>query len=130
MALFATGRSWLFRTPILLLSLTVPGCVGPPVQVVPNEHSQSLSAEAIEADLAHCDEISDEVQAAYGPHVEIGDSVLDAASENFAIHNRYKAACMRAKGYQVRGSFGRELDPIHLPPSAIEKARAPRAAPE
>lgn len=105
-------------------SLACASAFGDPVQIVPNEYSQGRSSEAIEADFAHCDEISDEVQAEYGPHVEIGDDPFDAASENFAIHNRYKAACMQSKGYEVRGRFGREWEQIELPPSAVDKARS------
>jgi hypothetical protein len=100
------------------LPLAALAC-GPAVKITPNEYSRSLPPAAVEADIAHCEEIADEVQAEYGPHVEIGDSVLDAASENFAIHNRYKSACLRAKGYQVGGH-----DPVDLPASAVEKARA------
>jgi hypothetical protein len=96
---------------------------GPAVKVTPNEYSRSLPQQTIEADIAHCDEIADEVQAEYGPHVEVGDDVFAAASENFAIHNRYKSACLRAKGYEV----GRH-DPVDLPASAIEKARSSHAS--
>ncbi len=111
-------RTHRFVVFCVLASLVLAGCRSP-VAITPNAYSESLPPHVIEADIAHCDEISDEVQAEYGPHVEIGDDVFAAASENFAIHNRYKSACLRAKGYVVS-----RHDPVDLPASAVEKARA------
>lgn len=120
------GIAWrLAARALLLLALAAAtSCAGSPVKITPNEYSERLPSEVVQADVAHCDEIADEVQAQYGPHVQIGDSVLEAASENFTIHNRYKAACLRAKGYVVGG-----FEPIALPSSAIEEARASHGTP-
>jgi len=113
------GAQWL--TAFVLLFLVA---CGPAVKITPNELSERLPPDVIELDVAQCDEIADEVQAEYGPHVEIGDDVFAAASQNFAIHNRYKAACLRVKGYQVGGH-----DPVDLPASAVQKALGPRPDP-
>jgi hypothetical protein len=113
-------RVWCFGIRCLGLGLPFAALAcGPAIKITPNEYSRRLPPATVEADIAHCEEIADEVQAEYGPHVEIGDSALNAASENFSIHNRYKSACLRAKGYQVGGH-----DPIDLPASAVEEARA------
>ena len=105
-------------TTCALVCVALVGCESP-AQFAPNEYSDSLPPHVIEADIAHCKAIANDVQAEYGPHVEIGDSVFAAASENFAIHNRYKSECLRAKGYVVH-----DYDRIDLPASAIERARA------
>lgn len=118
MQLLPPGILRILAALTLLLALACSGIGGPAVKILPNEYSERVSPETIEADRAQCDEIADEVQAEYGPHVVIGDDVFAAASQNFAINNRYKAACLRAKGYDVP-----RHEHVDLPASAIAKAR-------
>lgn len=113
-----------------MLPLVLAGCVGPPVQVVANEHSERRSEAEIAADLAHCEEIAGEVLDEYGPHPPYSDSPFADAATLRGHRTRYEAACMRAKGYQVEGSLGNEISAADLPASAVEKARSPRGAKE
>jgi hypothetical protein len=106
-----------------LVLLALVGCVGPPVQVVPNEHSQGRSEAEITADLAHCQEIAGEVLDEYGPHPPYSNNPFDDAATLRGYRTRYEAACLRVKGYQVKGSLGQEISHADLPASAVEKAR-------
>jgi hypothetical protein len=110
----------------LVLPAMLAACVGPPVQVVPNEHSQGRSEAEITADLAHCEEIAGEVLDEYGPHPPYSDNPFDDAATLRGYRTRYEAACMRAKGYEVEGSLGQEISQADLPASAVEKARGSR----
>lgn len=103
---------------LLLLPL---GCVGPRVGVVPNEFSSSRSAEAQAADLAHCEVVAREVHREYSPPP--ADVSFSSASANLGLITRYEAACMRVKGYQIKGSLGGGIRPIDLPESAVAKIR-------
>ena len=113
---------------LLPLSLALPGCIGPPVGIVPNEHSQRVMAEEIAADLTHCEEIATEVLHEYGPFPPFSDNPFADAATLRGHRTKYEAACMRAKGYAVESSIGTNIERVELPPSAIEKARAPRTA--
>lgn len=118
---FRTARA--LGLVLLPLSLALPGCIGPPVGVVPNEYSQRLTAEEIAADLKHCEEIATEVlHGEYGPTFTL-ENPFDDAAKLRGIRTRCEAACMRAMGYEVMGSLGQEISPIDLPASAISKAR-------
>jgi hypothetical protein len=117
-------------TATLLLPLACLGCLGPRIGIVPNEYSRSVSAEAIDADRAQCEEIASEVLDEYGPHPPYSDSPFDDAAKLRGYLTRYEAACMRAKGYEVVGSLGNEISPVDLPASAISKAREPQGTPK
>ncbi len=117
----------LFGALTLLLPLAFTGCIGPPVQVVPNEYSRNVSTEAIDADLAHCEEIATEVlHGDYGPTLTMENPFADAAKLR-GYRTRVEGACMRAKGYEVKSSLGMEIQPIDLPASAVSKARGETA---
>ena len=107
----------------LLLSPACARLFGPTIQIVPNEHSMSVSAETVEADRAQCEEIADEVQKEYGPYPN--DNTFSEAARIFGYHNRYASSCLRAKGYVIK-----RHKPIDLPASAISKARNPEGTPK
>jgi hypothetical protein len=109
----------------LLLQLA---CASQRIGIVPNDYSQARSAEVQASDLARCDEVAEEVHREYGPF-PTGTTFSDA-SRNFAYHTRYQAACMRAKGYEVVGSFGRAIEPIDLPDAAVSTIRDLEGSPK
>ena len=108
----------------VVIALLLAGCVGPPVQVVPNDHSQSRSEAEIAADMTQCEAIAGEVLHEYGPHPPFSDNPFDDAATLRGYRTQYEAACMRVKGYEVKGSLGLDISPADLPASAVEKARA------
>lgn len=108
---------------LALAALLLAGCIGPPVQVVPDDYSQGRTRAEVAADLLHCEEIAGEVLTEYGPHPDMSDGAFEAASTLRGYRTQYEAACMRAKGYQVKGSLGQEITEADLPASAVSKAR-------
>ena len=110
--------------PAAVTALLLAGCVGPPVQVVPSAFSEGRSEALIAADMAQCEEIAGEVLHEYGPHPPFSDNPFDDAATLRGYRTQYEAACMRVKGYEVKGSLGLDISPADLPASAVEKARA------
>jgi hypothetical protein len=113
----------LFLVATAMLMSACSGLTGPDIKIRPNDYSRGLATTTIEADREQCAQISDAVLDEYGPHPPYTDNAFNDAATLRGHKKRYAAACMRAKGYDVTGRFGVDIEPADLPASAIAKAR-------